>query len=202
MAVADNAYSRLVAWLKILLPLTALAVLSTLFLFSRTIDPTRAIPMAPVDVEELAREPRINAPDYSGMTEDGAALTLTAASAKPDPENSGHVTATMPTAVIETPDGVRTTISSATAEIDTTAGAVILDGAVTLETSRGYVVKTSRITAAIDRTRIETAGEITGTAPMGRITAGQMVIEVANAAKHTYVLVFKNGVKLIYDPKG
>ena len=53
---APNTYSTVVSWAKIILPLVALGLLSTLFLFSRTPDPNRAIPFAAVDVEELARE--------------------------------------------------------------------------------------------------------------------------------------------------
>ena len=33
MARADNAYSRLIRWLKIVLPLVALALMSSIFLF-------------------------------------------------------------------------------------------------------------------------------------------------------------------------
>jgi lipopolysaccharide export system protein LptC len=79
----ENLHSRVVAWLKIILPLTALGILSTLFLFSRTIDPSDAIPYATVDVEERAREPRVTAPAYAGVTSDGARLSMTAAEARP-----------------------------------------------------------------------------------------------------------------------
>ena len=57
MARADF-HSRLVGWLKVVLPLAALAILSTLFLLADLIDPTAAIPYAEVDVEDLARDPR------------------------------------------------------------------------------------------------------------------------------------------------
>ena len=60
MAVADNTYSRVVGWLKILLPLGALALLSTLFLFARGIAPVGEIPYA--ELEEIAREARISDP--------------------------------------------------------------------------------------------------------------------------------------------
>ena len=52
----DNLHSRLVAILKVALPLIALALLSTLFLFSRKIDPEDAIPYATVDVEDRLRD--------------------------------------------------------------------------------------------------------------------------------------------------
>jgi len=85
MAQSFATYSRVVAWLKVIFPLSALALLSTLFLFARSIDPEQSIPFADVDVKELAREPRITAPEFSGMTADGAAITISAATAKTDP---------------------------------------------------------------------------------------------------------------------
>ena len=87
-----NRRSVIVAWLRVLLPLGALAILSTLFLLSRRPDPDAAIPYASVDAEELARHPRVTAPSYAGVTADGAALTLTAESVTPagrDPEQGG-----------------------------------------------------------------------------------------------------------------
>ena len=72
-----DSHSRLVGWLKVALPLTALALLSTLFLVARKIDPEAALPYAEVDVAERIREPRMTAPTYAGVTEDGATLTIT-----------------------------------------------------------------------------------------------------------------------------
>ncbi|MGB4909398.1 MAG: hypothetical protein WBP15_12770, partial [Tabrizicola sp.] len=87
MARVDR-HTRLVGWLKVALPLTALAILSTLFLVARRIDPEAALPYAEVDVEDLAREPRMTAPTYAGTTEDGAALTLSADEARPEAEGA------------------------------------------------------------------------------------------------------------------
>ena len=74
MATSENLHSKLVVWAKVTLPLLALGLLATLFLFSRKIDPTDAIPYADVDVEERAREPRLTMPTYAGVTSDGSAL--------------------------------------------------------------------------------------------------------------------------------
>lgn len=201
MARADNAYSRLVNWLKVLLPLTALAILSTLFLLSRKIDPTQAIPFATVDVDALIREPRINAPNYSGVTEDGTALRLTAESARPDPMNLARVSAVVLHARFDTPDGVHTEITADAGSIDGSAGLLVLQGGVSVVSSLGYRVSTDRITAAIDRTRLETDGAVTAAGPFGTLAAGQMLLTQASDGSGSYVLVFKGGVKLLYDPK-
>ena len=40
----DDGYSALVAWLKTLLPIVALGLLSTIFLFSGRVDVTQSLP--------------------------------------------------------------------------------------------------------------------------------------------------------------
>ena len=119
MALSDTAYSRLVALLKVVLPLTALAILSTLFLLARTPNIERTIPYADVDIDALAREPRISAPDFSGVATDGTGLQVTALSARPDPTNPARFRAEGIEAQIDTPDGERIRLSAVAAEVDT-----------------------------------------------------------------------------------
>ena len=65
--VADR-HTQVVGWLKVALPLLALAVLATLFLLSDRIDPDAALPYAEVDVAERAREPRMTAPSATAAS--------------------------------------------------------------------------------------------------------------------------------------
>lgn len=200
MATYDNTHSRIVAWLKILLPLAALAILSTLFMFSRSIEPSDAIPYAEVDVEELAREPRLSAPEYSGVTSDGAAVTVSAAMARPDSENSERITADGLSAVLETPGGLRAELSADEGSLDTAGKVLTLGGGVTLSASTGYTVTTDSLRSSLDRTEITSDGAVNATAPFGSIEAGGMTLEHEGVDGEAYVLVFKNGVKLVYDP--
>lgn len=195
----DNAYSRLVGGLKILLPLIALALLSTLFLFSRTIDPAEAIPYADLDIEQLAREPRIFAPRYAGVTQDGTAVLVEAETARPDPVVPGLLSAEGLHTLLETPDGQRTDIVAQAAMIDNEAGRMELEGAVRILTPTGYEVLSERLNATLDQTFLESPGAITGTGPLGDFSAGRMVLE-QQGESGTYVVVFNEGVNLIYQP--
>jgi lipopolysaccharide export system protein LptC len=67
-----NRYSRLVGGLKVVLPIAALGLLSTLFLLSDPPDPDRALPYAEVDVAQLARELRLTQPRLAGVLPTGA----------------------------------------------------------------------------------------------------------------------------------
>ena len=198
MAITRDTHSRFVALAKIALPLLALAILSTLFLFARTIDPNDAIPYADVDVAERAREPRLTAPTYAGITADGAALTLQAAEARPD-AGAGATAQTL-TARLDTPDGARTDLAAAKITFDDTVGLVSLDGGVTVTTTAGYTITTDTLTARLDRTSLLAPGPVHAIAPAGTITAqGMQLTQGADPA--TYVLVFKGRVKLLYQPQ-
>ena len=124
MAISGNdTHSRMVFLLKVILPLAALAILSTLFLISRTIDPSAAIPYATVDVADRIREPRMTAPAYAGVTADGASLTVTADQASPD---TGAASALR--AELKTPDGASTVSTPPMACLITGANADAVDG--------------------------------------------------------------------------
>lgn len=198
MARADR-HTRVVGWLKVGLPLAALAILSTLFLVARRIDPDAALPYAEVDVEDLAREPRMTAPTYAGTTSDGAALTLSADEARPAAEGAPARAARL-RLDLATPDGGRTELVAAEARMDDTARQVVLSGGVTVTTSTGYKLETAEIAANLDRTGLESQAPVRATGPAGEITADGMSLRQDNRTPGSYVLVFNGGVRLVYQP--
>ncbi len=194
----DNLHSRLVAILKVTLPLVALAILSTLFLFSRTIDPEDAIPYADVDIADRLREPRMTGAGYSGVTVDGSALTLTAAEAAPDASGG---TARELHGRLETPDGARTDIAAFTARLDSAAKLMHLTGGVEITSSTGWLLGADGFDIALDRTSLQSTGPVAGSGPGGQISANSLRIERQGAAGSPYLLVFNGGVRLLYQPE-
>ena len=197
MAVADK-YSRLVLWLKVALPLAALAILSTLFFVAKTLDPEAAIPYAEVDVERILREQGVNRPTFGGVTADGTAIAMTADKIRPD-EAREQLTGDNLNASLNLADGSRIHIESTTGIVDSRSQEAILEGDARLESSSGVVVVTDRITTSLKETRVTATGTITATGPAGTITAGEMALTRANSADG-YLLVFKSGVRLVYQP--
>lgn len=202
MATYDNTYSRVVAWLKVLLPVIALVLLSTMFLISRTIDPSRAIPFANVDVDGMVRDQRISGPAFSGVTKDGAALSFQAETARPLPDRTDGLSAERLTAQIDTPDGARVDIEAADALIDGGANLLSLSGGVVVTTSTHYRIEAERLTSQMDRAVLESDGPVTATGPLGTLEAGSARVAPVEQDASTYLLVFKDGVKLVYVPKG
>lgn len=195
-----DAHSRLIAWLKIVLPLVALAILSTLFLVARTINPEDALPYAEVDVEERLREPRMTNPAYAGITSDGAALTLTAAEARPDSADPESGTAQDLVGRLETPDGVVSDLTAGAAEVDSSDRTIYLTSGVTVVQSNGWKITSEAMTAQMDVTDISTKTPVTADGPAGHLTADSMHLSEATQKKGTYLVVFNGSVKLIYQP--
>ena len=200
MARADR-HTRVVSWLKVALPLSALAILSTLFLVARRIDPEAALPYAEVDVEDLAREPRMTAPTYAGTTSDGSALTLSADEARPSSDGAPAEAAAL-RLNLDTPDGARTDLVAAEARMDPVAREVVLSGGVVVTTSSGYRLETAEMAARLDRTGLESRAPVTATGPAGDIRADRMVLSQDAQTPGAYVLVFNGGVRLVYQPGG
>lgn len=194
---SDNLHSRVVVILKITLPLMALAILSSLFLFSRPIDPEDAIPYADVEIAERLAQPRMSGAGFSTVTSDGASLTLSADRAAPKP---GGAEVAGISGNLKTADGAETTISAARGTLDRRKAALALTGGVALTTSTGYQVTTDSLTLGTDRSFAESPGPVSATAPMGQLTSGGMRLS-RDSADAPYLLVFNKGVRLIYLPK-
>ncbi len=201
----DNFHSRLVFWLKILLPLTALAILSTLFIVSRNVSPEDAIPYADVDIALRVKEPRLTDAVFAGMTADGAALTIKAGEAKPGvsgTNNSGN--ASDLSGLLETPDGARTDLVAKAAQLDQAAKVINLSGGVVVTNSAGYRIEMPGMAVKLDDTGLDSTGAVKATGPVGQITADAMHLGRADpdakANKPAYLLVFKGNVRLLYQP--
>ncbi|SEN13106.1 lipopolysaccharide export system protein LptC [Pseudorhodobacter antarcticus] len=200
MTQHDTFHSTAVAWLKVALPLLALAILSTLFLMSRTVDPNDAIPFAEVDVEDRIREPRLTQPNWAGVTDDGAALTITADQARPQQGDATGASATALIVTLEAPDGSSTKMVATNGMFDIPQNTFNATGGVTITTSSGYEITTEAMTAALDRTSVISNTPIAGTSPSGPFSAGQMTITQNPDGSGQYLLVFKEGVRLLYTP--
>lgn len=200
MARADR-HTRVVGWLKVALPLMALAILATLFLLADRIDPDAALPYAEVDVQDRAREPRMTAPTYAGTTSDGAALTLSADDARPESDGAPGKASGL-RLQLDTPDGGQTELMAATAVMDQEERQIVLSGGVSIATSTGYKLQTAEVTAKLDRSGLESRSPVTATGPGGEISAEGMILSQDIRTPGAYVLVFKGGVRLVYLPGG
>jgi lipopolysaccharide export system protein LptC len=200
MTTADT-YSRMVRWLKVALPLTALAILSTLFFVAETLDPDAAIPYADVDVERLLREQGITKPAFGAVTEDGVAISMSADSIRPGAEQRDRLTGTELTAKLTWPDAAQIDIESPEGIVDVSGNEAILKGGAVLKSSTGYTVRSDQIIARMNEASVYSPGSISAEGPIGSLAAGRMELTRQSNADNGYLLVFKDGVRLLYQPR-
>ena len=187
--------SRVVAWAKVLLPLAALALLSTVFLLAREPGGPMDIPYA--RLEEIARDPRMDRARLAGVAPDGTSVALSA-------ERVTAMAHRPEAFALESPrletsgEGSDASVAAAAGEVDVSQRTLRLTGGVLIESSAGLIVRTPRLSADL-ATGTLTAGAVTATAPLGEIEAGGLTLVQGegDAAR----LVFNRGVRVLYHPE-
>ncbi|WP_210528424.1 LPS export ABC transporter periplasmic protein LptC [Rubellimicrobium arenae] len=188
--------SRAIAWAKILLPLAALALLSTMFLLAREPGGPGEIPFA--QIEEIARDPRIDRPRLAGVAPDGTTVVLSADRIMPVAGQQDLYRLAAPRLETVSVAGGAATLTAGTGEADGPSQRLHLTGGVRVEASSGLEVETADVTADL-ATGTATSGPVTARAPFGTITADSMVLTQGEGKGAR--LVFNGGVRLLYLPQ-
>ncbi|MEM6386005.1 MAG: hypothetical protein AAF668_11415 [Pseudomonadota bacterium] len=199
MTGADR-YSRVVLWLKVSLPLAALAILSTLFFVAETLDPNAAIPYAEVDVAKILRDQGATSPNFGGVTSDGVKISLSAQSIRPDGLQTTVWNGTDLKARLEMPSGTEILIDSPEGAVDTAAREAVLEGGAELTSSIGYEVTADRISTSLADVSVIADAGIVATGPPGRITADTMALKRMDSDASKHHLVFRQNVRLVFTP--
>lgn len=191
--------------MKIILPMGGLAILSSLFLFSKSHQPGEVIPGFEGGFSEIAGKERLSGPKFAGMTDSGIAIQLSAAQASPRIAGGAIFDATDLAAEVETRNGDKIEISAGEGMIDSANMLASLKGGIRIDTSLGYTIETEGLTIALDKMEIRSLGRITAEGPLGTITAGELFLGEEHSGDGTekggYLLVFKGGAKLVYIPR-
>ena len=195
MAADTNLHSWIVGWLKIILPLAALALLSTLFLIAR--QPGEPLAITEDELDTIAAEQGIRAPRFSGVTEDGATLVLSARAARPEGPRQGLIDA--PRLTLDTDDGAQLTIVAGEGQLDDAARTATLTGLVRLDTTTGYSMETAGLVADLARGTATSQGALEVQAPFGSLTAGRVQVTMGDGSRAAR-MDFTGGVRLLYDP--
>lgn len=197
MLVTDNLHSQLVGWAKIILPMSALAILSTLFLFARNANTTEDAALA--QAEEIAREQKVTAPKFAGVTDSGDIIIIAAKSAQPDAVRADTIQIDDIRMRLDTTDGSFVEVTAIEGEIDGRARIASFLGLARLQTSNGYEMETNGLVAELQTGRVTSNGLLEIRAPFGELTAGMVTFQVATPDAGQQML-FTNGVRLLYNP--
>ena len=189
--------SRIVALLRVILPLTALALLSVLFLLGRKPEPGGTIPYANIDPREVAERQMATQPAYAGVTQDGAQVNITGNQAMPGgAQNQGSANAVRMT--LRAKDGRASDISAGRAAVD--GDLMVLQEGVRMTTADGWVVTAPEFHASPSAGTLNADAEVNVRAPFGNLTAAQMELRPLGDGTGDHVLDLSGGVRLIYQP--
>lgn len=191
-------YSRAVSYLKVLLPLAALGLLSTLFLISRGANTEAVIPFADKEIEQRMRGQQVTGPFFSGSTAQGDEIWVTATVARANVETP--ILATDLKAEIRMVAGGRLMLTSDHGSVQPDEDLARFVGNVEITTADGMRVQTEVLKAQLSGLHAESPGEIRATGDLGELTAGHMEITAKTPGGPMHIL-FTNSVKLVYDPQ-
>lgn len=200
MAGGGDTHSRVVTGMKILLPLAALSLLSTVFLISETVDPSKSIPIAQVDLEKRAEDPGFTNPIFAGVTDKGDEIRISAAIARPGDSGLKRPTADRMVLLLQLRDGTTVTIRAEQAAVTPKTVTAELHGGVRITTSNGYMIETDRLAARFDTLRISTSSPLSAYGRFGTLSAGGMLLH-DGTNRGEVELLFTGGVKLVYHPE-
>ncbi len=195
MGQSGEFYSQFVGFLKITLPLAALALMSMVFLVARAPTTDSDIPYA--EIEDIARDARLSGAEVSGVADDGTVFEISAREARP---NGDILSATTLFATLTNDTGTRVNMRAGSGEIDNAAQTARLSGLTRLETSNGYQMETAGVTADLTTGRVVSDGALEVHTPYGTLSAGQLIIETPEGST-SQQLIFQNGVRLVYTPQ-
>lgn len=191
-------YSRMIALLKVVLPLTALALLSTVFLISRGAEQEAAIPFAQKEIEERMHGQQVTGPFYAGSTASGDQILVSAETAQIG-TGDGAPQALDMSATMRLAGGGEITLRSDTGVLSPNADVAQFNGHVIMTTDDGLRVETETLDAHLDQIMAEAPEPVSATSPLGQLSAGSMYIKSETQGETVHIL-FNNGVELVYDP--
>jgi lipopolysaccharide export system protein LptC len=197
MPRADNRYSQFVMAAKIILPLLALGLLSSLFLLSGAPDGEQTIPFSEMELEEIVEGQRILRPRYQTVLDSGATARFTAESARPDLRNPDRFMASEITGQIVQPDGIQIDFRGAEGVMDNASRTLRIDGGLRLSRTDGFTLSARGAEVALDGQWAETTSDVIVLGPGLTLSAGRAVMR-PDADSGAREVVFTDGVKLVY----
>ena len=193
-----DSYSAFVIWVKTLLPIVALGMLSTIFLFSGKVDVTQSLPYAKFNIAEIIREQRITKPYFSGVSNNGTEVIISAAYASSDEKNVDVLNITELSVVLTSQNAKTIRITADRGTLNSALQKAVISEDVHLTATSGFWLKTDNLTVNLKQGVATAKNVFQGVTRLGTIDAGKVVVQmIAEDQK----IIFTNGVRLIYNPK-
>ncbi len=199
LAVFDKTYFRIIKCLKMVLPFLGVSLMIAMFVLSRDQTAQAVLPFDKNQfADELAKQ-QINQLYYSGQTEAGDELALTAQSAVEGFDGQKILEMKTVSASVKSKNGLEIEATAQVGQYLYSEKLLKMTGSVLISSSSGYKLSSPELLISTDGTYISGEGPIEGLSPMGKIHAGKMEITRKNA-KAPIQLWFGERVVLDYEP--
>lgn len=212
---APDFRTRLVAILKVGLPLVALGMIATLFLIPADDGPQGGgISFTEGDMEALGEGMSVTSPILTGTSESNDRFRFTAERVVPDAAPPTRADMTRVAGEIDFDRGTTMRVSAPVAAFDLESQRIALGGPVLIDTSDGYAMRAEAMDLDLARGVLEAGQSVTASGPLGEITSGTLRIEPGSSSgssagdapgdasgdAEARLFSFGNGVRLIYVP--
>ncbi len=192
-------WSRTVRHLKVVLAITAILLVGTIFMFGRE----RAVVF---DAEQAANLAVLGAglkldnPRFSGITEDGDPFVVTADWALPDGATPDRVDLEMPTGELHLADERVVTVRAEAGELFRSDDRLNLMGDVIFQTSDGFEAKMPRIELDLASKVAVAPARLRATSPRGSIEADRMRM-ARGTTPNSSTIRFEGNVRVSWRPE-
>ncbi len=200
MAPRPEVHSRVVAILKLGLPLVALGLLASVFLVQTDDRLGGSLAFSEGDIEALGSGLRLTNPVFTGTTRADDRFRFTAALVVPDAAPPKRAAITTLAGTLDLREGPSVSVAAATGDLDIASQRLDVAGNVEITSSDGYVLRTDKATIDLRGGSFVAGDTVTTTGPLGRITSGTMLVTPAAATGEARRFSFGNGVHVLYDP--
>jgi lipopolysaccharide export system protein LptC len=199
MAAGPGLHSRVVAVLKVGLPLVALAMLASLFLIQTDDRLNGNIVFSRGDVDALGSGLAVTNPTFTGTTRGDDTFRFSAELVEPDaaPPEWARITALSGELALR--NGPTVTVRAEAGNLHVPTQRLDLDGTVVIATSDGYRIDADAVALDLRAGTLAADGAVETTGPLGRIASGNLRIGPADEAEDRR-FSFGKGVRLVYDP--
>ena len=192
-------YTRLIRWMKVLLPVGALLLIAAVFFIGRG---TEESLFSPEELARLGAGMQLENPRFTGVTEDGDPFVVTARRAVPDGPSPVEIGLEAPEGTITLNDGRTLDGRSMSGLMHRQKEELTLTGNVVITTSDGYRGESDELVIDLDRKEAHSTRPVKGSGPNGTLNAGSFRTERrANEASSDLVIYFENGVHLVLIPE-
>jgi lipopolysaccharide export system protein LptC len=200
LATYDKIYFRVINFLKIALPVIGVGLIIAMFILSRDQVSKAVLPFDKNKFEHELAKQQINQLYYSGQTDAGDELALSAQAAAESLEGQDKLEMKSVSATVKTKYGLEINATAQFGEYLYSEKLLKMSGSVLISSSTGYQLSTPALLVSTDGTYIRGVGPVEGFSPMGKIQAGKIEIKRENA-NAPMQLWFSEKVTIDYEPK-